>query len=158
MTARSQTFLVALAVTIYCAWSAHDLVGSWSHTPFNRLGWLAFLIWLLPLLREAGRRNIEPLPALLWIALACSLIGTIGEQNFICYFGFSLALAALPHWPFLSRLLWLAASVSWMTIFGYAMQRASVSGGTVMMLRLLAAAGAVSLILFLTRRKLPAQT
>ena len=92
------------------------------------------------------------------IMLACSLIGTIGEQNFICYFGFSLALAALPHWPFLSRLLWLAASVSWMTIFGYAMQRASVSGGTVMMLRLLAAAGAVSLILFLTRRKLPAQT
>jgi len=158
MTSRLQTLLVALAVTIYCGWSAREMVNSWWHTPFNRLGWLAFLIWLLPLIRETCRRRIEPLPVLLWGGLACSLVGTIGEQNSLCYVGVACALAALPQWSFAVRLLWLAASVSWMTIFGYFMQRASVSGANVMRLRLIAVACAISLILFLTRRRSPVQT
>jgi hypothetical protein len=158
MTARAHTLLVALAVTAYCAWSARDIVPSWWNAPYNRLGWIAFLIWLIPLAREAMRRNIEPFALLLWGGLGLSLIGTIGEQNALCYLGFSCALAALPHWSFLCRLLWLAASISWMTVLGYAAERASLSNRPVLMLRLLAAAGAVSLILFLTRRKVPAQT
>ena len=158
MTARVQSLLVALAVLVYCGWQSWSLKVNWFNAPFNRLGWLAFLIWLAPLLVEIFLRGkIEPVPIFLWIGLALTLLGTLGDRNAPCYVGLACAIAAFTPWKWMWRLLWLAASVTWMTAFGYFAQRASLSPATVSALRIIIVSLVSGWILFCARRRMGAQ-
>ena len=52
--------LVGLAVPLFCAWQARDLINAWRHSPHDRLGWLALLVWLAPVARRvAGKARAE---------------------------------------------------------------------------------------------------
>lgn len=41
--------LVELAILAFCAWLSRDLLNAWQHSPHDRFGWLARLVWLVPL-------------------------------------------------------------------------------------------------------------
>jgi hypothetical protein len=115
--------LVAAAVVIYCGWQSLSLIEAWRHAPFDRLGWVAFLIWLAPLavlwfrpgdaMRIAGAN-----PVLLWLGLSLSVVGMLGEINVLCHAGFACALAGTIGWSW-NFAFWLLSAVSWMPVFGY---------------------------------------
>lgn len=116
--------LTPLAIVAYCAWRAGDLATAWRVSTYDNLGWLAFLVWLVPigLARLVGPRPAEIFPLANrfgTFALLVSLLGTLGSINLLHHFGLALALAALLpgfgiwHWP------WLLAAVSWMPAAGW---------------------------------------
>ena len=126
-----------LAVLLFAAWQSSDLPKAWQHSPHDRLGWLALLVWLAPLARRLagkGRHEFSANPCLLGAAI---LAGTLGELTELHFFGHvALALAAAA-WIKISwrSCLWLATAVAWMPVFGWWLTE--FSGGTVFALRLL---------------------
>ena len=109
--------LAGAAAWLYCVWQARDLQHAWLHSPFDRAGSAAFLIWCLPPVlclfrREAVRQG--------WLAagVLLSLAGVLTEVNFVKYLGFATVTAGfVPASRFFW--LWLAAAVSWMPVLGW---------------------------------------
>lgn len=105
----------ALAIILYCAVSSLPLFQAWWDSPFEKLSWIAFLVWIAPLLIHRAQT-----PS--WICLAgallATLLGTIGSLNTLKYLGLSLSLASFAPmgWAFP---LWLLASITWMPLFGW---------------------------------------
>jgi len=135
--------LVELAVLLFAAWQASDLPEAWQHSPHDRLGWLALLVWLAPLVRRlAGkaRREFSANPYLLGSAI---LTGTLGELTELHFFGHAALALAAAAWIKTSwrSWLWLATAVAWMPVFGWWLT--DFSGGTVFALRLLLAMAGV---------------
>ena len=112
-------------VAAFCAWHAADplhdagLSHAWRHSPYDRYGWLAFFIWLIPAVRnvvagaDPGGRF-----ALTLVSLGLALTGVIGDLNFLVYCGLAGIIGALANvsgraW------LWLALTFCWMPAFGY---------------------------------------
>ncbi|MEI6193422.1 MAG: hypothetical protein WCS42_03740 [Verrucomicrobiota bacterium] len=135
--------LVELAVLVFAAWQSLDLPVAWRHSPHDRFGWLALLVWLTPLaLRLAGRPRV-PLAANPWLLGSAILAGLLGQLTEVHFFGHVALALAVAAWVEISwRLLpWLLSAVAWMPVFGWWL--AGFSGGTVFALRLaLALAGA----------------
>jgi hypothetical protein len=143
MKATRQSWLVALAVTAYCAWQARDLLATWPPAPFDRAWWLAFLIWLLPLVWARGRARApggEPAPALLGAGLGFAFLGAIVSLNALCCAGLACAVVGLVPWS-PRNLPWLAASAAWMPALGYALS--SLDAAPVVWIRLGLALGGV---------------
>lgn len=135
---------VELAVLAFAAWLARDLLQAWHHSPHDRLGWLALLVWLSPLaLRlEQARAETAANFYLLAAAIACGLLGQLTEIHFLNHVALVLALGA---WLPLSRgaVPWLLSAVAWLPLLGWAL--AGCASDLVLILRLLLAlAGATS--------------
>jgi hypothetical protein len=136
--------LVELAILAFCAWLSRDLLNAWQHSPHDKFGWLALLIWLLPLGWRLWRK--ENLAASVWFLGAAIITGAVGELSEFHFLGhaalaFSLA-AWLPLSPWLA--VWLATALSWMPVLGW--ELGGFSGGAVLFSRLvLALAGVVCL-------------
>ena len=118
-----KTSFAEVSVFAYCLWHARPLLLAWQKSPHDRLGWVAFIIWCLPILL---RRSIHPsgqytekrLFPLLVLALALSFFGSIGSLNALKYTGLALAFAGLaPASP--RHILWLFSAVCWMPVFGW---------------------------------------
>lgn len=111
---------VELAVVAFSAWQSRALPSAWIHAPYDRLGWLAFLVWIaaLPYLarRGAAPGQAYPLPSL--AALALALAGKISEVNALTFAALAVSLCAFAR-PGAARALWLAGSVSWMPALGW---------------------------------------
>ena len=109
-----------LAVFAFCAWQAADLITAWRHSPFDRLGWLSFAIWLLPLgfvwfWGPATPTGSLPLTA---AALVTSLAGRVLDMHLIICGALALAGAALaPAGP--RRFIWLIGALCWMPVTGW---------------------------------------
>ncbi|MEI7730734.1 MAG: hypothetical protein WCO56_14265 [Verrucomicrobiota bacterium] len=141
---------VEWAVAAFCAWRASDLLLAWRHSPFDRLGWLAFILWLTPLLiavfrseSNAGAERI-PRPAvwLTWLVLAISLLSVMLDIHLLGHLALAGAVwLLLPTFP--NRLIWLGLSLCWMPLLGSLAQNATPSG--VLGLRIALAALAVFL-------------
>jgi hypothetical protein len=162
MSARFQSLLIALAITVYCGWQSRGLLSDWRWSPYSRWSALDFLIWLVPLAVECSiiiraQLKFEPATFLLWTALAFSLIGSLGELNVLRHIGFALALAGSIPWKWI-RLPWLLAAATWMPAFGYALSKASISSSTTAMIRLVVVALISGWLLLSLKRKLPLQT
>ena len=136
--------LVELAVLIFAAVLSRDLLSAWQHSPHDRLGWLALLVWLAPLAQRLAR-GPRPVPAdfyLLAAAILSGLLGRLAEVHFLNHVALVLALGA---WLEFSRRTapWLLAAVAWLPVFGWWL--ADCSAGTVLFFRLaLALAGVMA--------------
>ena len=126
-------------IAAFCAWHSADLLQAWLHSPYERFGWLAFLIWLIPAARSVFRgvdtsRHFK----LAILSLALSFIGTIGDLNFLCYCGLAGIVGAMGGvsgraW------LWLAMSVCWMPAFSLFFARFHFTPPMAQILRLVTA-------------------
>jgi len=112
-----------LGVIAYCTWQSADLVLAWRHAPFDRGGWLSFLIWLCPAAWAVARRpapDHEPL----WLtgpALLLAIAGSVADVNAVSYLALALAAGALV--PRSKRCwLWLAGALVWMPALGWVLQ------------------------------------
>ncbi len=127
---------VEWAVVVFCVWRSADLLTAWRHSPLDRWGWLAFALWLAPLVwtrTGAGRWT-----ALAWIALALALTSALAQLNVLAYAALAVSLAALAPWSW-RTLPWLALSVAWMPVLGWACQSLPLNAVAVLRLTLAAA-------------------
>lgn len=117
--------LPALAILVYCAWQAADLLRAWQASPYDRLGWVALAVWLaaFPALRFSGGRKEYvargPSPVLAGGALVLAGLGTMGSLNVLQHLGLACALAAWLPVGGTRRAAWLLASLAWMPVFGW---------------------------------------
>ena len=136
--------LVELAILAFAAWQSHDLLNAWQHSPHDRFGWLALLVWLTPLAVQFVRGGkISASPFLMGAAIVSGTLGELTELHFFGHIALALVIAA---WFKISwrSLLWLAAAVAWMPVLGWWL--AGFSGGAVFTFRLvLALAGTICL-------------
>lgn len=106
------------------------LFKAWRHSPFDRFGWLAFLLWLVPLIipfccgntprqiPEPRESVLPPTCALSWIALIIAVLAVIVDVNAMRYVALALALGAwMPrHWL---TIVWLVLAIAWMPALGW---------------------------------------
>jgi exosortase/archaeosortase family protein len=85
----------------YCGWRCHELLDAWRHSPFDRLGWLAFILWLSPVafacFQTPGILNLVAagrLSYLAWGGIA-TFTGDLGDLNLLRQAGLALALMSL---------------------------------------------------------------
>jgi hypothetical protein len=113
---------VGLAIVAYCAVQADDLLLAWRHSPFDRVSWVAMLVWLAPLwiaTRGEFQRGLDNgQKTILTASLFFILLGEMASMNAIKYGALTLAIIGLVPWqPIL--LVWLAGAFCWMPVFGY---------------------------------------
>ena len=111
---------VETVVVVFAALQAHDLLTAWVHSPYDRTGWVAFLLWLTPAVRMLWRyQGRGPTNRILILtALTAALTGGICEINFLNYI--ALAIAVAGRWPLALKyeIAWLALSLGWMPVLG----------------------------------------
>lgn len=117
--------LLALLILAYCTFNSREMFDSWLFAPYERMSWLLFLIWVLPLLvflylkwtgKESSPLKINSL--FLWGALLSTLVGIIGTVNAANYIGLALALASFMPWNWLVPI-WVVGALSWMPAIGW---------------------------------------
>ena len=113
-------FLVVVALLVFSFLQARDLFLGWGSTPMDALSWVAFAVWLLPVLFlwQPGHQDGGGLAA----GLVCTLLGVFGfGQEWICL-GLAATIAGLL--PFsIGKFAWLVAAAGWMPALG------AVAGG-----------------------------
>lgn len=113
---------IAWAVLAFAAWQSSELLNAWRHSPLDRFGWIAFLIWLAPALLSLRQPPLpSPHPAAPWFlaaSLAASLVGILADFNTASYLGLACAVAALGGWSW-PHALWFAAAICWMPAFSW---------------------------------------
>lgn len=111
---------VAWAILAFAGWQASDLLAAWRHSPLDRLGGVAFLVWALPvpLALATGRRPFEPRvgPWLLGASVPLALLSAVLSLNLAAHVALALAIAAFAGWT-PRHVLWLAAAICWMPVF-----------------------------------------
>lgn len=127
----------------YCGWRSADLVNAWTYSPFDRFGWLAFLIWILPLaMRRFGAgefcfgaegRKLR----FMGLGLALTFLGDIGDLNFSQHAGLLLVLIGFA--PCRCVVLWAASAAAWLPASGWVGSRLGVDPTVFALLRVLAA-------------------
>ncbi len=131
---------------LYVALNARDLLLAWRDSPYDRAGWIAFLVWLAAAV-AARVRSAGPGPLAPAWGVGVSVLGTIAEVNALEHAGLALVLAALLAPAGMRGWAWTAGALSWAPAFGYACSpfvSAPVAGGV--RIALAAAAGAVVMI------------
>lgn len=120
--ASRQEKIAGCVAWLYCLWQARALSHAWMHSPYDRMGLPAFLIWCAPavwgLLRGGPARQ-----SFFVAGVLVSLAGSLGEVNAVKYVGLALASAGFLR-PGLVSWCWLAAAVSWMPVLGFALSSA----------------------------------
>ena len=118
MKSKTQIPLFGLAVFAHALWQTRGLPTHWVHSPFDRMGWLAGLVWLaaIGLVWRDTRR--PPAPAWLAVSLLLTLAGAVCDLNALRYAGLAAAGAAffggLP-----AALASLVCALCWMPALGY---------------------------------------
>lgn len=144
-----------LAVAACSAWQSAELVRAWRDAPFDQLGWLSFLVWVLPAvwaLRHCPAREDQGL-LLTALALVLVVAGLLLDLNALRYLALALALgawvpASVPH------AVWLLGAVAWMPLFGWLAR--DLSPNLISALRLLLAAATTAPWLLRARNVPPA--
>ena len=130
----------------FCAWhAAGPLLQAWQHSPFERFGWLALIIWLIPAARMVccGADTSRDFKLAI-ISLVVSLTGMIGDLNVLVYCGLAGVIGAMANvsgrgW------LWLVLAVCWIPAFSLLFSRLQFTPHMVQALRLLVALLAAAL-------------
>ena len=114
--------LIALAILIFVVWLSRDLLNAWQHSPRDRLGWLALVMWLTPLLIKCrggrARGELAANPFLLGAAIFAGSFSELTELHFFGHLALALAVAA---WLKVSwrSIAWFVAAAAWMPVFGW---------------------------------------
>jgi hypothetical protein len=120
VTVKSKWFRVETAIFLFAAWQARDIAWAWVHSPYDRAGGPAFLLWLAPAVWVAWHRMETPPPRWrVWVALIFTAIGGMSGINSLNYIALAVALAGC--FPLLGarRWRWLFLSISWMPLLGW---------------------------------------
>lgn len=109
-----------MAIVCFCAWQASDLLIAWRHSPYDRLGWVSFAIWLAPpiigFLRSHEGKSHSLLPSV--VAMFALVLGRVLDLNALHCMALAAALSAfVPTRPW--KRLWLSGSVAWMPVLGW---------------------------------------
>lgn len=116
-----------VAILVYAGWRCRTLLDTWFTNPFDRLGWLAFALWILPVGLHAQRTGLPVAGSgrlrswLLGAGVAFICLGDVGSLNAIKYAG--VALNFMGFAPRRGRWLWAATAVTWMPALGWAASR-----------------------------------
>lgn len=125
MTRAAQLPAIAWAVLAFTALRSTELINAWRHSPLDRFGWIAFLVWLSPIAASVTKPSAPGFhavrPWLLGASLGASLIGIVADLNTANYLGLALAVAALGGWSW-QHALWFASAIAWMPAFSWAGQ------------------------------------
>ena len=119
-----QPLAAGVAIALYAAWNARNLAGAWLHSPFDRCGSPAFLLWIVPIAWVRLKRPpaCPPMPvsaAAFAIGLAVSFAGVATDLGVLKYAGLAIALAGfLPIRA--ATFLWLGCAAAWMPAAGWA--------------------------------------
>ena len=145
---------VELAIAAFCAWRSADLLHAWHQSPYDRLGWLALLLWCLPALPGLtgprwARPGPEPLAYLPWVAVALAMLGVVTSLNFLTYWALACAVVSL-HRTGRHDLVWLGLAIGWMPVLGWVGTRFPPLAITVT--RLAISVGAAVLVVYLRKR------
>ncbi len=111
------------SVFAYCLWHAHPLIQAWQKNPSDRFGWLALLIWMLPIAYDRFHHRAHPKEAntlLLALGLSLSFFGEMGSLNALKYAGLALSFASFTATITPAHALWLLSSIGWMPLMGWA--------------------------------------
>jgi len=140
--------LIEWIVVTYTAVQSRQILTAWFGGTLTLHGWLPFLIWLLPVILTFFISKKGTSLPLMILALACSLLGTLGSINTLHYTAFACAWAALlpPTWKVLP---YLGAFICWTPAFGWAV--AHVIDVPMLLVRIalaVCASGYMSAILF----------
>ncbi len=144
-------FLVHLAILAYPAYYCQNLLASWFDSPYARYGWLALILFVLPILYFIGAKRYTPLasPMLAFLSLLFTLFGVMSSFNVLKQTGLLLALASI--FPFTPTLLpWMISGSSWMTASGYFGAYFSIETTTILRLGI-SIAGSLYLLFVLFR-------
>lgn len=142
-----QPLAAGAAITLYASWNARALLSAWIHSPFDRCGSLAFVLWTVPvacfwvtrMLGDSSRRVSIPAFA---IALVVSFAGVATDLSVIEYLGLAIAMAGfLPLKP--ATFVWLGCAVAWMPAAGWAFS----SHGSVLINSMRAGIGLAALLI-----------
>ena len=115
---------IGIIICLYCAWQSLGLIQAWMKSPYDRLGWLAFTIWCLPVLifwfRQRQNPNPSPQgnPLFMGLGLISVFIGSAGSLHALEYIGLSFAIAGLIPFSWVD-ILWVGSALSWMPAFGW---------------------------------------
>lgn len=133
-----------LGVTAFCAVRTTDLLTAWQHAPLDHLGWIALIVWTIPLVRRSESSGAWKAASLI-AALVLAVLATVTDLHVLGHVALACALASwrLWHW---STLLWLITAICWMPAFGWALR--SLGADIIFFLRL-AIAGAGSIMALL---------
>ena len=111
-----------IIILVYCLWRCDDLFSAWRHSPYDRLGWLAFLVWLRPLkefwraggvLAARSKTGI----CLLSAGLALVFMGDLGDLNLFRDLGLAAVLLSFASRRF--SVIWTASAVAWLPASGW---------------------------------------
>ncbi len=120
MKQEQQLRLAGLAVCLYCAWESRDIMTAWIHSPFDKMGALAFLIWSFPLLILYHASG--PRPVWLAAALGITLLGVALDLNVIKDAGLAVifaSMAGIATGRAMSRIFCLGTAASWLPALGW---------------------------------------
>lgn len=113
------------AVLSFAAWRSGALLHAWEHSPMDRLGWLALVLWAFPAVLSLAVHDAPDQPPprahLLVASLLATLGGSIADLNAANYIGLALAVAAIPG-ASLRTFLWLGTAASWMPALSWLAQ------------------------------------
>ena len=105
---------VAICVVMLGLGEARNLFVTWGAAPMEAMGWVAFVIWLLPLFL-LWRPGHYDLPGLI-CGLGCLLWGVIDSSESLSHIGLAVALGGLL--PFaIEKMAWLISGVGWMPAY-----------------------------------------
>ncbi len=118
-----KTSAVLIPVFIYLTISCFDLYHAWTTDPFNKTGFWAFCVWLIPAIIlifdikiRSDEANINQI--VLSISIIFCMIGSLGDLNVLQHVAFSLAVASISKNK-LTLILTLIASICWMPVLGW---------------------------------------
>ncbi len=117
MNAQSRPPLVAWFVLAFATVQIRGLWTDWQHSPLDRLGWLALVLWLVPaVVGWVAHRGLtfDRLSTVLLISAGLSLlVGVVFELHVLAHLAFACATAAISR-PSRFPWLWLIGAISWM--------------------------------------------
>ena len=115
-----KSYGLEMGVVALCAWQSSSLLTAWWHSPFDRLGWLSFIIWMLPAaLRFAGHSAIRSgSPTITVLALLFVIAGRIFDLHIMMQAALALSLSAFVA-PSGRRMVWVLAAIAWMPLLGW---------------------------------------
>jgi hypothetical protein len=114
-----KTLLLTTIIIIYCGWNASDLVTLGKIARLDRLDWIFFLIWFIPIpfywffADPNHKEGFSKNNFLLITAIAISLLGLLGSLHVMTHFALAMAFTALIPW-FWQKWIWIACAISWM--------------------------------------------
>jgi len=142
-------YALKLSILGYCVWHSADLLGAWSSNSAERIAWVSFCVWVLPVLplkRFASSRGDAPQNVLLGVAVLLTFLGQLTWLNCLQHLGLALAVVGWKQ-PIVGQRLWIISSALWMPAVGWL--SSGTLGGSEALARVILSAALVAWLLFL---------